>query len=158
MDGLDKQYYNIWSWENMDVEYTSDPTVKSMYDPCPPGYCLPSGLAFNAFGMQNIIGTQPNDTKSNPCRNPNPQYQNDISFFTDSEKINTISFHGRFGTTNGDDIKNRFYYFTGQGYITINESYTNKTFLYFYDTDKKPYFQSELPRNVGGNVRPVREE
>ena len=36
-------HYNLWSVNNTDLNDISSPTVKTIYDPCPPGFCLSSG-------------------------------------------------------------------------------------------------------------------
>lgn len=50
------QQYNLWSASNTGLDNVSSPTVKTIYDPCPPGFCLPSGELYY-FLMQRLTAT-----------------------------------------------------------------------------------------------------
>ena len=51
----DGRYYNLWDTscnENVGISITDarfEPVTKSVYDPCPPGFCLPPNGAFTGF-------------------------------------------------------------------------------------------------------------
>ena len=54
--GMDNAYYNLWNASGL-VSLTNDrikyavfqPTIKTIYDPCPPGFCIPPDGAFTGF-------------------------------------------------------------------------------------------------------------
>ena len=42
------QYYNMWDAQRTSHAIDATPTVKTVYDPCPPGFCVPTiGLYYN---------------------------------------------------------------------------------------------------------------
>ena len=51
------RYYNMWdAQQTSDAENTAAATVKTVYDPCPPGFCVPTS------GLYNYIGSQTGST------------------------------------------------------------------------------------------------
>lgn len=42
-------YLNLWSADNATMNYNNNPVVKTIYDPCPVGYCMPSQKDFTGF-------------------------------------------------------------------------------------------------------------
>lgn len=42
-------YSNLWSMENVRTDLNDEPVVKTIYDPSPVGYCLPSSNVFSGF-------------------------------------------------------------------------------------------------------------
>jgi len=60
----DALYDNLWSANNTTTGYNDDAVIKTIYDPCPVGFKIPSSNAFTGFtingqtaGTRNIIGT-----------------------------------------------------------------------------------------------------
>jgi hypothetical protein len=51
----DTQYYNMWdAQQTSDAENTATATVKTVYDPCPPGFCVPTSGLYKYIGSQTI--------------------------------------------------------------------------------------------------------
>ena len=48
-NGMDSQYYNLWSANNSANVVNTEPVVKTIYDPCPAGFCTPPSGAFTGF-------------------------------------------------------------------------------------------------------------
>ena len=46
---IDGQYYNLWSTDNERTDANDDVVIKSVYDPSPIGYSLPTSNAFTGF-------------------------------------------------------------------------------------------------------------
>ena len=42
-------WFNLWSMENTALGVNGNPVVKTIYDPCPVGFCLPASDAFTGF-------------------------------------------------------------------------------------------------------------
>ena len=42
--------YNLWDAQNTLTDNVTTATKKTIYDPCPPGYCIPTGNLWNFFG------------------------------------------------------------------------------------------------------------
>ena len=83
-------YYNLWSAENMTTGFNDNSVVKTVYDPCPVGFKMPTSNAFTGFtangqngGTMNVDGTSDWQT-----------YQNNFghNFWTSSSKTATINF------------------------------------------------------------------
>lgn len=43
-------YYNMWDAQNNTIENVTTATKKTIYDPCPPGFCIPTGNLWYYFG------------------------------------------------------------------------------------------------------------
>ena len=43
-------YYNMWDAQNNTTDNVTSATKKTIYDPCPPGFCVPTGNLWNYFG------------------------------------------------------------------------------------------------------------
>ncbi len=159
----EQSYINIWSWDNMTSDrYTADAVRKSMYDPCPPGYCMPSGLDFMAFGFSDTPDVQPNAKGENPWRNASPRFHNSVSMYADNAKTRTVDFVGGTWVDNVPNSYNsgdKIYYLTSQGYVTfVKDVGVDHTFQIYYGADGKPYLSTAKPANIGGSIRPVREK
>ena len=49
------KYYNMWdAQQTSNDENTAAATVKTVYDPCPPGFCVPTSGLYNYIKSQNI--------------------------------------------------------------------------------------------------------
>ena len=54
----DTQYYNMWdAQQTSNDENTAAATVKTVYDPCPPGFCVPTSGLYNYIKSQTVPGT-----------------------------------------------------------------------------------------------------
>ena len=49
-------YYNMWDAQNTTTNNVTTKTKKTIYDPCPPGFCIPTGNLWYYFS-DNIIGS-----------------------------------------------------------------------------------------------------
>ena len=47
------QFYNMWDAQQTSTDIAAAATVKTVYDPCPPGFCVPT------IGLYNYISSQP---------------------------------------------------------------------------------------------------
>ena len=52
----DTQYYNMWDAQQTSIDIAAAATKKTVYDPCPPGFCVPTS------GLYNYIGSQTGST------------------------------------------------------------------------------------------------
>ena len=49
------RYYNMWdAQQTSDAENTAAATVKTVYDPCPPGFCVPTSGLYYYFTIQTV--------------------------------------------------------------------------------------------------------
>ena len=53
----DTQFYNMWDAQQTSNDIAAAATVKTVYDPCPPGFCVPTSGLYNYIGSQTVPGT-----------------------------------------------------------------------------------------------------
>ena len=67
---MDNLYYNLWdancneTGDDNDIDITKagfEPVTKSVYDPCPPGFCLPPDGAFTGFTISGNNSGNPSE-------------------------------------------------------------------------------------------------
>ena len=147
---------NLWSANNplQNVAYNKidEPVIKTVYDPCPPGFHVAPTNAFTGFtttGMNTSARSQFNVSKN--WDNNNPGWY----FYTHkSNKTATIFF-----SASG-------YRLVASGALNLVKSYgfvwtalpvtnTQGRYLRFYSSDVSPVYNTD--RSIGFPVRPVRE-
>ena len=52
----DTQYYNMWDAQQTGTGNITTATKKTVYDPCPAGFCVPTGNLYNFMGAGNWRG------------------------------------------------------------------------------------------------------
>ena len=97
-------YYNLWSADNTTTGYNDNSVVKTVYDPCPVGFKMPTSNAFTGFtttGQYSSTQSELNVDGTSDWQT----YQNNFghNFWTSSSKIATIYFpvSGRRSYTDG---------------------------------------------------------
>jgi hypothetical protein len=50
-------YYNLWDANCVLTGNSDNGVVKTVYDPCPPGFKMPNGNTFTYFSTSNIVGS-----------------------------------------------------------------------------------------------------
>ena len=50
-------YYNLWDQACTDTGCSDNTVVKTVYDPCPPGFRMPNGNTFTGFSASNVVGS-----------------------------------------------------------------------------------------------------
>jgi hypothetical protein len=51
-------YYNMWDAQNTETDNVTSATKKTIYDPCPPGFCVPTGNLWYYFGGEGDPTTE----------------------------------------------------------------------------------------------------
>jgi hypothetical protein len=49
-------YYNMWDARQKEINNITTATVKTIYDPCPAGFCVPTGNLYNFMGKDGSKG------------------------------------------------------------------------------------------------------
>ena len=139
-------YYNMWDAQNTTTNNVTTATKKTIYDPCPPGFCVPTGNLWYYFGG-----------------NANPTSSNSRS---DSNWDSTNK--GKTWTLNGASI-----YFPAAGYRNYSSGALSNVGSYGYCWSATPsstnygrilrfgssYWSWNFNfRAIGFSVRPVAEE
>ncbi len=135
-------YYNMWDAKNTTTGNIATATKKTIYDPCPPGFCVPTGNLWNYFG-NNDSRTMSTWDGTNKGATWNTGITGDALWLPAagcrSSSSGALSYVGSYG-----------YYWsatprsTGSGHI-----------LYFYSSYWRWYYYY---RAFGFSVRPVTEE
>lgn len=122
-------YYNLWD-ANCTTEGASDNvTVKTVYDPCPPGFKIPNGNTFTGFSTSNGGSF-------------NNGYTWNGSFFPASGYIDKNGYFSHVGSS-------------GQVWTSAMESVYYVYYLRFSSSQVTP--QNSADRSFGFSVRPVAE-
>lgn len=56
-------YYNLWDANCVSTGNSDNNVVKTVYDPCPPGFKVPNGNIFTYFSTTNVVGSFSNGWK-----------------------------------------------------------------------------------------------
>lgn len=81
-DWCNTTYYNLWSVDNTTVGFKDEAVIKTIYDPSPAGYKMPTSNVFTGFTIDGENGTTINHDDT---------YNNGHNFWTNSNK-NEIVF------------------------------------------------------------------
>ena len=113
---MDDRYYNLWSTDNDRIDANDDVVIKSVYDPSPVGYSLPSSNAFTGF-------TTTGGNTRNPAEfNVNGGFDKGWHFYTKPNKQGETFFfpawgYRRYDTGSlSDATTNGFYWVAGPYY------------------------------------------
>ncbi|MBR1502258.1 MAG: hypothetical protein IJ618_00035 [Prevotella sp.] len=118
----DKHFWNLWS-ANSNVTTANDfAVVKTVYDPCPAGSCLPPSNAFTGFtddgldhGAWNLFDDRAKETDGTTLLPANNVTYNNISYNIDNSHFNIDSSISP--STNGYDGGWQFYCGTAENGI-----------------------------------------
>ena len=92
---MDGKYYNLWSTDNERIDANDDKVIKSMYDPSPVGYSLPTSNAFTGFtttGQQVGNGSNPLTPEQLAQLNVKGDFDKGWYFYTKPNKQGNIIF------------------------------------------------------------------
>ena len=154
---MDALYYNLW---DASCNETSGggittarflPVTKSVYDPCPPGFCLPPNGAFTGLTESGNLSGNPSELNVSGSFNRGWHFR---TVLKDESGIETIFFH----------VSGYRYYNTGE--LSIIDNYCfhwssvphntyNGCFLYFSSKCVNPLYGDT--RSYGFALRPVKE-
>ena len=131
-------YYNLWDANCVSTGNSDNDVVKTVYDPCPPGFKMPNGNTFTYFSSSNVIGS----------------FNNGWYFKRNSEDTTGVFFPVSGYRDSSDGSLNGV---GGYGYVWLSSanSQNNAYYLIFYSSVVNP--QSSLSRAYGFSVRPVQE-
>ena len=118
-------YYNLWSTDNTTTSYNDNPVVKTVYDPCPVGFKMPTFNAFTGFTTTGQYSSTQSELNVDGTSDWHT-FQNNFghNFWTSSSKIATIYFpaSGRRSYTDGSMFGSNggFYWLAAPGGGTMD--------------------------------------
>ena len=91
-----ESYYNDWDInQNTTGDNVNDPTVKTIYDPCPPGYCVPTGGLYK-YIVNNYSSYFPWDNKKRTWTKDTPNILFPAAGYRGNSS-GSLSYVGSFG-------------------------------------------------------------
>lgn len=133
-------YYNMWDAKNTATDNVTSATKKTIYDPCPPGFCVPTGNLWYYFGD----GGTRWDYNWDSTNNGKTWTLNGASIYFPAANLRNHN-SGSLGYVSSEGC-----YWSATPYDTVSCRY-----LYFYDNS---WLWSDRYRAYGNPVRPVAEE
>lgn len=135
----EKSWYNLWDAACQNTGNSDNAVVKTVYDPCPAGYRMPSGNVFTGFSKTAVIG----------------EFDKGWLFKKDSSDEEGVFFPAAGCRYYSDGAV----YGAGErGYVWLSSSSSqnNAYYLYFYSSFVSS--QYSYYRSYAHSVRPVRDE
>ena len=131
-------YYNLWNANCISTGNSDNNVVKTVYDPCPPGFKMPNGNTFTGFSTSNVVGDFNNGW-----------------YFKRNANDTTGVFFPASGSRSDSSGSLRGVGSSGYVWLSSADSQNRAYRLYFYSSDVRP--QDVTSRASGYSVRPVQE-
>ena len=171
-DWCDEFYYNLWSANQYNPRYREESVVKTIYDPSPVGYRMPSSKAFTGFtlngkNLEENKSTFDFEQINSPCASPADFDMNHgwefyclpmaAQEFNTTEGTIFFPMQGNRSASSGKirDIGINCYYWTA---VTSSEHDAYNLNFSVEEDDKFIKPRSSNFRAFGFTVRPVRED
>lgn len=136
-------YYNMWDAKNSSTSFdVSTATKKTIYDPCPPDFCVPTSALTSTFGLNRTMSTFDNTNKG-------AIYSN--SYTTGDAEIWFPASGGRSNLNGICDFVGRTGY-----YWSATPNGTSDGFCFLLNSEEWRY--QSYDRSYGHSIRPVTEE
>jgi hypothetical protein len=148
----DNIFSNLWNAKTGSSENVSSKTVKTVYDPCPPGFCVPTDNLYSYLGSLTVVKLPWDDERMGRIYT--------LTTETNGETITTPTV---FFPAQGKrdyreqmvDVDRISSFWSATGFVDSN---SNKKAHVFYISDRGLAVSSYQSRGVGSPVRAVAEE
>jgi hypothetical protein len=141
----DNTYFNMWNAQTGSSQNVSTATVKTVYDPCPPGFCVPTDNLYNY-----VVSA---DNKSN--FGWNDDRKGFILKTSDDKKVLFPALGKREDAEKAEEVDIDGYYWSATGFQDSSKGKTAKALYIHRDNTRN---NSSLTRVNGHPVRAVAEE
>ena len=143
-----KIYYNLWNSNCTELGVSSDKSVKTVYDPCPVGFKVPSADVFTGF---TITGYNAVDTSQ---FNVVGNYENGWKFKSkDSDNVGIFFPSSGFCRSNNGLIRQTNTY----GYVWTSGIASDEFIYHLNFGSDRVYPVGNYPGSMGFSIRPVLE-
>ena len=112
----DTQYYNMWDAQQTNTTIAAAATVKTVYDPCPPGFCVPT------IGLYNYISSQTVPEFSKGYTYSGVFFPASGCRYSDSGDLGDVGSNGYYwsATPRGGTSGRYFYFYSGSWGLNRN--------------------------------------
>ena len=139
-------YYNMWDAQNTTTNNVTTATKKTIYDPCPPGFCVPTGNLLYYFGGNA------NPTSSNNLSDSNWDSTNKGKTWT----LNGASIYFPAAGCRSNSSGSLSSVGSGGDYWSATPFSTNRGRVLYFGSSY--WYWTDYNRAYGCSVRPVAEE
>jgi hypothetical protein len=152
----DNTFSNLWNAQTGSTEDVSTATVKTVYDPCPPGFCVPTDNLYSYFGSLTVVKFPWDDERMGRIYTLTTET-------TEGNTVTTTTTPTVFFPAQGKrDYRNQMVdvdrissFWSATGFVDSN---SKKKAHVFYISDRGLAVSSYQSRGVGSPVRAVAEE
>ena len=131
-------YYNLWDANCVSTGNSDNDVVKTVYDPCPPGFKMPNGNTFTYFSTSNVVGS----------------FNNGWYFKRNAEDTTGVFFPASGYRYYSDGS---LYSVGSYGYAWPSSAYSQNSAYYLSFSSSSVDPQNYDTRSYGYSVRPVQE-
>ena len=110
------RYYNMWDAQQTSTDIAAAATVKTVYDPCPPGFCVPTS------GLYNYIASQTKPTFNKGYTYSGVFFPASGYRYSDSGALDTVGASGYYWSATPDVGANGRYFtfYSGSWHLNFN--------------------------------------
>ena len=152
----DNTFSNLWNAQTGSTENVSTATVKTVYDPCPPGFCVPTDNLYSYLGSLTVVKIPWDDERMGRIYTLTTET-------TEGTTVTTTTTPTVFFPAQGKrdyreqmvDVDRISSFWSATGFMDSN---SNKKAHVFYISDNGLAVSSYQSRGVGSPVRAVVEE
>ena len=152
----DKTYCNLWNAQTGSTEDVSTATVKTVYDPCPPGFCVPTDNLYSYFGSLTVVKLPWDDERMGRIYTLTTETTEGNTVTTTTTPTVLFPAQGKRDYRNQMvDVDRISSFWSATGFVDSN---SKKKAYVFYISDRGLAVSSYQSRGVGSPVRAVAEE
>ena len=149
-------YFNLWSADNTTTGFNDNAVVKTVYDPCPVGFKMPTSNAFTGFTSNGQLQSGAANINANGTADSWDKFSAAYghNFYTNSSK-NATTFFPASGFRNISDGSLSDVGYDGYYWSAVPYSSVSGCYLYFGWSSVSPQYVNY--RSYGFAARPVSE-
>ena len=152
----DNTFSNLWNAQTGSTEDVSTATVKTVYDPCPPGFCVPTDNLYSYFGSLTVVKFPWNDERMGRIYTLTTETIEGTNVTTTTTPTVFFPAQGkRDYREQMVDVDRISSFWSATGFVDSN---SNKKAYVFYISDRGLASSSYQSRGIGSSVRAVAEE
>jgi hypothetical protein len=149
-------FSNLWNAKTGSTEDVSTATVKTVYDPCPPGFCVPTDNLYSYFGSLTVVKFPWDEERMGRIYTLTTETTEGTTVTTTTTPTVFFPAQGKRDYRNQMvDVDRISSFWSATGFVDSN---SNKKAYVFYISDRGLAVSSYQSRGIGSSVRAVAEE